>query len=250
MQEVTVNTTAELITTIGAINRGKRSLYRGQRRDLPLLPKIARLLTYLPILEAEQAMLEDFKLRSIPCLEQLPENDWEWLAVMQHHGLATRLLDWSVNPLAALWFAVNRPASDQAGVIWLYQPDREDYATVSQQTSPFQVDRILLIKPKIVSARIGAQLGWFTIHPFDPAQAQFLGLNSSPAHLPRLTKITIPPACFAQIRFELDRLGINASTLFPDLEGLCAHIEWSYSRLPDETVEAWQKYFVLPSQLG
>jgi hypothetical protein len=248
MQEVIINSTAELVTSIGAINQGKRALYRGQRRDLPLLPKIARLLTYLPILEAEQAMLEDFKLRSIPCLEQMPENDWEWLAVMQHHGLATRLLDWSVNPLAALWFTVNRTASDQAGVIWLYQPDREDYANPNQ-SNPFQLDGIRLVKPKIVTARIGAQLGWFTIHPFDAAQEKFLALDSSPAYIARLAKLTIPPARFAQIRFELDRLGINASTLFPDLEGLCAHIEWSYSRLTDETVEAWQKYYALPSKL-
>lgn len=250
MQEVTISSVSEFVERLGEINQGKRALYRGQRRDVPLLPKIARLSTYLPILDTERAMLNDFKLRSVPFLEQRPENDWEWLAIMQHYGLATRLLDWSANPLAALWFTVSRPpAESRYGIVWLYQPDSEDYAIISKLSNPFKVNRIFLVKPRLVSVRIGAQLGWFTIHHFNFEQEKFVALEEAPVYIPRLTKLIIPPEKFASIRFALDRLGINSATLFPDLEGLCAHIEWSYSNLADENTPINRKSFVLPPDI-
>jgi hypothetical protein len=251
MQEVVIDSIPELVKNLAAINRGKRALYRGQRRNLPLLPKVARLSTYLPLLEAEQAMIDDFKLSSIPYLEQQPDNDWEWLAVMQHYGLATRLLDWSANPLAALWFAVcNPPVENQNGVVWLYQPNREDYAVVSQHDNPLEINHIRLVKPRIIAARIGAQQGWFTIHPFDAQQEKFVALEALEAFTPRLTKLIVPSTQFARIRFELDRIGVNSASLFPDLAGLCTQIEWSYSNLADENIQTVDKSFVLPPKLG
>lgn len=250
MQEVIIGSVSELVERLGDINRGKRALYRGQRRDVPLLPKIARLSTNLPILDAERAMLNDFKHRSVPYLEQQPENDWEWLAIMQHHGLATRLLDWSANPLASLWFTVNKPpAENQHGILWLFQPDSKDYALILKHDDPLKINNIFLVKPRLVTARIGAQLGWFTIHYFAPEKEKFVALEDDPTYIPRLVKLIIPPDKFARIRFDLDRIGVNSATLFPDLDGLCAHIEWEYSKLADETTPDIQKSFMLPSKI-
>lgn len=138
MQEITVSSVPEFVECLGDLNRGRRALYRGQRRDFQLLPKIARISTTLPVLEAEQAMLNNFKLLSVPYLKERLENDWEWLAIMQHHGLATRLLDWSVIPLAALWFTVSKPpAENRHGVIWLFYPHAEDYISTCQYEDPF-----------------------------------------------------------------------------------------------------------------
>ena len=49
-----------------------------------------------------------------------------------------------------------------------------------------------------------------------------------------LTKLRIPPEAFKDMRFDLDRFNVNSAALFPDIDGLCAHIQWVNSRLQDE----------------
>ena len=246
MPNIAIDSISQFVECLGEINRGKRAIYRGQRREHPLLPKLARLNTPMPLLKAEQAMFDDFKGLSVPLLDKQPESDWDWLALMQHHGLATRLLDWSVNPLVALWFAVNKPPiAGQPGVLWMFQPDDRDYFVPTIEDPPFTLGRTRLIKPKVVTKRIGigSQLGWFTAHYFDSALNQFVSLEEDPAHQPRLTKLIIAPEKFAQLRFQLDRLGVNAAMIFPDLDGLCAHLGWFYSYLADEQDYSLRKTF-------
>ncbi|MBI5035294.1 MAG: FRG domain-containing protein [Chloroflexi bacterium] len=87
-------------------------LFRGQQRDWKLLPKVGRLCPYEnnDLDKIECLMLDSFKKQAIPFLNRLPENDWDWLALAQHHGMATRLLDWTLNPFAAIWFVIEKPA--------------------------------------------------------------------------------------------------------------------------------------------
>lgn len=84
-------------------------LFRGQSTDHPLLPTIARLKHRRAILENEELIFAAFQRQAITFLNPVPDNSWDWLAIAQHHGLPTRLLDWTKNPLAALWFAVRKP---------------------------------------------------------------------------------------------------------------------------------------------
>src|SRR5262245_34900329 len=92
-------------------------IFRGQREaDWDLIPKIDRMefKNYRKLvrdprwrrLKHEDRLLTDFMKGARPYVGIAPRNLWEWLAVAQHHGLATRLLDWTANPMAALFFAV------------------------------------------------------------------------------------------------------------------------------------------------
>jgi len=214
-------------------------LFRGQREDRPLLPKIARVKTIEATLIDEMKMLDDFKRKSIPFLEFRIENDWDWLALAQHHGLPTRLLDWTLNPLAALWFAVERPPLQNGdGVVWIFKPGKDEFVTMKQLSSPFEGERTMVFQPNHITSRIVAQGGWFTVHKYMKTKARFIALENIGRIKSSLAKFIIRPNRFAQLRAELNRCGINSALLFPGLDGLCRYIEWLYCLLEDEQRKA------------
>lgn len=218
---------------------GEHFLFRGQPVDRPLLPKVARLVTSAPIADSERAMLRDFKLQSLPFLESHPADDWDWLALAQHHGMATRLLDWSLNPLAALFFAVERPPEPTAqGVVWMFEVAATDYLNEDSQDrrmNPFDVDRTRVFRPRHISRRIVAQAGWFTAHKFTEKQeSQYIPLERNTRYKNRLVKLAVPANAFADLRRDLDRFGVNAASIYGGIDGLCRTIEWRHSFLTDE----------------
>ena len=215
--------------------KGDNILFRGQREDKPLIPKIGRIPLKSDFLKAEKNMFNEFKRQSIPSLDIVPESRWDWLALAQHHGMATRLLDWTLNPLAALWFAVRKPPkNDNSGVVWLFKSTPSNFAVPSRNKNPFTVSKTKVFQPKHVTQRIVAQLGWFTVHKYMVSQRRFIPLEKNKAQKSSLIKIGIPANLFSEMRFQLDRFGINTSSLFPDLDGLCSHVEWLNSYLEDE----------------
>lgn len=234
-KEVPIGSIARFVVYATKHCRGDDILFRGQREDKPLIPRMARLNLKAPVLETEKRMLDDFKRKSIPLIEISPDTDWDWLALMQHHGLATRLLDWTQNPFAALWFAVSKPAADSDhGVVWKFEPSQRDFVTPSADVSPFQGRRSHVFQPNHITKRIVAQSGWFTVHAYVEKTTRFVQMERNRFYRSKLTKLMIPPEAFPDIRCELDRFGINASTLFPDPDGLCSQIEWLNKFLDDE----------------
>ncbi len=218
---------------------GHYAIYRGQREDWPLLPKIARL---TPVdggtLLAEKVTFTEFQQRAINFLARPPDSEWDWLSLAQHHGLPTRLLDWTRNPLCALWFAVERPAAraERQGVLWMYKPEEDDFAE-KLADSPFAAGRTMLLEPRHVSPRIRAQEGVFTVHTAHSESGRFVALERNKRQKSKLTKLVIPTDRFAALRGALDKCGVNANSLFPDLDGLSRHIEWS-NFLYDDDPEA------------
>lgn len=218
--------------------QGAQFLYRGQQENWPLLPKIGRVRPRSPgVLDLEQVIFREFTRQSLPHLSRIPTSEWDWLALAQHHGLATRLLDWTENPLAALWFAVCQPPrSTTNGVTWVMKSAAKDVVTPRDmlKTAPFRVSRTRVFQPNMVAQRIVAQHGWFTVHRYIEGKAAFVPLERNNLFRERLTKIEIPSSSFATIRYQLARFGMNRLQLFPDLDALCGHIQWLYTYLEDE----------------
>ena len=210
-------------------------LFRGQREDWPLLPKIARLELKADPLATEREMLEQFKRESYPFIDKPRPSAWHYLIVAQHHGLATRLVDWTKNPLAALWFAVKEPAVEsRPGIVWVYHCGEDRPLEKTHQDDPFAIDKTTLLRPWHIADRVKAQLGYFTVHCPKAGTREFVPFEEEPAFVSSLTKLVIPAESFCDMRYQLDRCGTNEATLFPDLDGLCRHIQWYHSLLKDE----------------
>jgi hypothetical protein len=191
-------------------------IYRGHNDvTWPLVPKAARPeyrnLDY-------SVFFPSFKRRAVEFLDVQPETEWDWLAVAQHHGLPTPLLDWSYNPLVAAYFAVFPEEDRDAAVYAFYDDSPIDTA----KTKPSDFKGVGRIIPRGVAQRIVRQGGIFTFH--SPTS---LPVGKSLARTDILVEIVIDRSYRREMIVELDKYGINRMTLFPDLDGLCAYMSWS-----------------------
>lgn len=202
-------------------------LFRGQDCDSPLIPRVGRINEVSDIRRFEKAIFSDFKKRAIPFLKNSSYDDWNLLAVAQHFGLPTRLLDWTENPLMALWFATKKDIrSTEKAVVWAFDPEEEDIVDENDK-SPFSGQRTKVFSPNHISERIVAQSGWFTCHKLTSAN-KFIAFERNKHYQDCISKLTIPAQLFPEIRVKLNSMGINASTVYPDLEGVSAYLTWKH----------------------
>lgn len=205
-------------------------LYRGQKEEKDLLPKIGRgNINSVDLLDKEHKLITEFKRLSYPLLDNKSEYDnWEWLALAQHHGLPTRLLDWTANPLAALWFAFNEDKDNSSDrIVWKFLVIKPYIiSNPADKTDPYNLRGTYVFKPKHITKRISAQDGWFTIHKFIEKEQRFIPLNRIVRYDALISKILIPEKLRDELLVQLNTLGINSFSLFPDLEGLSKHLDW------------------------
>lgn len=111
----------------------------------------------------------------------LPEptaDDWELLVVAQHFAMATRLLDWTSNPLAALWFSCSSP---EKGDCYVYSLAADSLLIPPEKVgSPFEQAKTRVFQPRLNNPRIVAQDGWFTAHRFSKQSNRFVALEKNP----------------------------------------------------------------------
>ncbi|HEY0053920.1 MAG TPA: FRG domain-containing protein [Pedobacter sp.] len=208
-------------------------LFRGQADDHPLIPKISRLQPKGKLIEIEKLLLEEFK-RTNPLLIEGYQSydDWDYLTLGQHYGLPTRLLDWSNNALTALWFATNRISIESiygsnSAIVWVLMTAAADYNLDIYETHPFNIKETKIFRPRIIKQRINNQSGVFSIQPSSEIE-QKSQLNTVYPFSEKLLKIKIPSESLKGIRADLNVLGVNAFSIFPELEGLCAYLQWRY----------------------
>jgi hypothetical protein len=238
-------------------------LFRGQSVDKPLLPKYARtVMTALKdwdieeeVLKVEKSRFAEFSRRVGRLVEKVPANDWDLLALAQHHGMETRLLDWTENPLVALYFAFeNGSLEDMDNVLWLLRVPRNEII-MPLPLSPFNTGRTTVFRPALVSPRMAAQLGWFTVHAYLDKSHRFIPLDRNTVYQDLLGKMDLGAMHNKVVLRYLDRVGINALSLFPDLDGLGKYINkssdfsysnWEFREKPrrkeePEPATSWQK---------
>ena len=204
-------------------------IFRGQGVRGNLVPRIARPNNKKNPIASEKRMLDELRRMGGAFLPGLPDSEWELLVVAQHFGMATRLLDWTSNPLAALFFACD-DRQNQKSDVYLYALDVPDDLLMSPTLTegPFSQAKTRVFRPRWNNPRIVAQHGWFTAHRFSQKAKKFVPLESNPDVHPHLTEFVVGGRNRVGLLKSLDRHGMSSRTLFPDLEGLCRYLTWCH----------------------
>jgi hypothetical protein len=183
-------------------------------------------------LDLERHILAEFRTTGAPFFDANTYVNVYFIA--QHYGMPTRLLDWTTNPLAGLFFAVEDTGNQKDGEVFLMEPKRllelmpkkdKLYDVISmrnpyvrfaigqsfwhkaeEEKSPW----IIAVRPDNQRGRIGQQNSCFTLHMH----------NSEDCKNDSLAKIKIPLGAKKKLLDELHRLNINKFTIYNDLDNL------------------------------
>ena len=237
--------------------RRDTGVYRGSSNaSNPLLTSLDRLGGVNPPhtkSDLEEHILRNYIRYSRPHLGNEPVNDWEQLVSAQHHGVPTRLLDWTYSPLVAAFFAT-RPTDDgsvQDRAVWRldWKAVHEKFGFPSRSLLIRDLDELFgkeghftpwalmrrgahrdfacLLEPPSLDQRIVVQAAVFTLSsnkagPFDAFLTDH-GLGDA------LTKYVVPGPEVGRVRDQLDLVAMDERRLFPDLDGVAAAIRRYYA---------------------
>jgi hypothetical protein len=215
-----------------------------------------RLTTSLQRLGGDYTTVERHLLRSFrkyASRDEVPEDSlWHWLALAKHHGLATRLLDWTYSPYVALHFATALQANyEQDGLIWLVDfvkvnqllPKKlksalaeegmnamsadllDDVASSLAEFDRLGEDFVVFFEPPALDERIVNQYALFSLMP-SPQTRMDEWLDRNP-ELSR--RIVLPAELKWEVRDKLDQANITERVLFPGLDGLAVWLKRYFS---------------------
>lgn len=223
--------------------------------DHDLSNSLRRLAGSGDITRLELSLLRNFRKYAHDQTVSGADSIWHWLALAQHHGLPTRMVDWTYSPLVALHFATEHPASFATdGVVWCVNfvaantrlPKRLRNILDEEHSDTFTVEMlqefstlrafdaltrdpfVVFLEPPSLDTRILNQFALFSLMP-GASTTLDEWLRSHP-ELGR--KVIVPAELKWEVRDKLDQANINERTLFPGLDGLSRWLERYYTPKP------------------
>jgi hypothetical protein len=234
--------------------------FRGMCADWDLSTSVQRLgyePEQLPMIE--QALLRNFRKYAFRDADPA-YSEWKWLALAQHHGLPTRLLDWTHSPFVAMHFATNElDKMNVDGVIWMvhfkqlhdsWLPDplrqvlwqhhtltfgiemlEEKFSRISdvENQKGAHPDFVMFFEPPSLDARIVNQLGLFSFMNRPQARLHDWLIQLNRPRFGVVRKLIVPAKLKWEVRDKLDHMNITERVLMPGLDGLSTWLKRWYS---------------------
>lgn len=229
-----------------------QELYRGQSKDSYVLkPGISRYVKTkeeLNILEAE--IISDFKKMvnkspnttkyiQLTDFDNDFENDWRWIEQIQHFRIPTRLLDWTIDPRIALFFAVESNQTE-VGQFWIFKSPLNWSCDEHFEIDPFDKNIDLIsnssfyveddYQDKIAEQRMSFQSGKFT---FQNSEKSIEPMENQNHLKDKMLKYTINPSSKQNLLDYLLEFNINEDTVYvrydDEIETLIGELKEKYS---------------------
>jgi FRG domain-containing protein len=249
VEEYPISSVADLLERLPQIyKREKKVWFRGHSSEhWHLEPSLSR----HRLLDSEIQLIKQFKQNAFQFLDRPPESEADWIFLMQHYGVYTRLLDWTESPLVGLYFAlldseefINKSTKPAAALWCLYpcklneisgivlkprddipafghEKELDDYLPSIVRSGISTKDPVAIMAPRKF-ARVYAQKGVFTIlHRESVCIEDLKDTKDGQEHL---VKLRIPRKSIHRLRRELLHLGIDKVAVFPQLENVAEKV--------------------------
>lgn len=226
---------------------GEECFFRGHQEDKwDLTPTLLRncrergLKKSEEIRNFESSLFFEFRARARELHDHAP-TEWDILFSMRHHGVNTRLLDWTEVLGVAVFFALREAFENSQPCVWILNPyalnekswsirdlvapeylpqgdyDFSDYLVDYTSNAGFDWNEPVALYPIQRNARLHAQRGFFTIHGEDTRSLDRIAPSL-------LKRVSLPKDAWKDARLFLQDAGIDEFLMFPDLDGLARHL--------------------------